>query len=33
MAKAEECHADMPGSNLPRHSGIFFLKKSQFQET
>ena len=30
MVRAEDCRADMPGSNLPRHIGIFFFK---IQET
>ena len=29
MVRAEDCHAGMPDSNLPRHSGIFFFLKIQ----
>ena len=29
MVRLEDCHADVPGSNLPRHSGIFFFLKIQ----
>ena len=29
MVRVEDCHADVPGSNLPRHGGIFFFLKIQ----
>ena len=29
VVRAEDCHSGMPGSNLPRHSGIFFFLKIQ----
>ena len=28
MVRVENCHAGVPGSNLPRHSGIFFFLKN-----
>ena len=27
MVRVEDCHAGIPGSNLPCHSGIFFFLK------
>ena len=29
MVRVEDCRAEMPGSNLPRHIGIFFFFKIQ----
>ena len=29
MVRVEDCHAGMPCSNLPRHSGIFFFLEIQ----
>ena len=29
MVKIEGCRGDMPGSNFPRHMGIFFFFKIQ----
>ena len=26
MVRAEDCHAGMPGSNLPRHNGTIFSR-------
>ena len=29
MGRVEDCHAGMPGSVLPGHSGVFFFLKIQ----